>query len=68
LPAALAGAHHRLQIPLAGVNDDMDDASPSNMAGLVRVAERLIAERTAEIDRVCRELVDAQGRRPGPAA
>jgi patatin-like phospholipase/acyl hydrolase len=68
LPAALAGAHHRLQIPLAGVNDDMDDASPSNMAGLVRVAERLIAERTAEIDRVCRDLLDAQGRRPGPAA
>jgi hypothetical protein len=38
------------------------------MAGLVRVAERLIAERSAEIDQVCRELLDARGQRPGPAA
>ncbi len=68
LPAALAGAHHRLQIPLEGVSDEMDDASPGNTAGLVRVAERLIAERSAEIDQVCRELVDALGRRPPPTA
>jgi hypothetical protein len=68
LPAALAGAHHRLQIPLAGASDDMDDASPGNMAGLVRVAERLIAERSAEIDQVCRELLDARGQRPRPTA
>jgi uncharacterized protein len=68
LPAALAGAHHRFQIPLAGVEEGMDAASPANMAGLLRVAERLIADRSAEIDRVCRELLEASARRPPPAA
>ena len=33
--------------------DDLDDASPENLAALRREAEQLIAERSADIDRLC---------------
>ena len=42
----------RLQVTLDEANDDMDDASPSNIANLKRIAERLIEEKRAVLDRI----------------
>ena len=51
---ALAGDRYvRLQTRLDEASDDLDDASEENLAALRREAERLIAERDADIDRVC---------------
>jgi predicted acylesterase/phospholipase RssA len=51
---ALAGERYlRLQTRLIEASDDLDDASPENLAALRREAERLIAERDADIDRAC---------------
>jgi predicted acylesterase/phospholipase RssA len=51
---ALAGERYlRLQTDLIEASDDLDDASPENLAALRREAERLIAERGADIDRAC---------------
>ena len=50
----LAGERYlRLQTRLEEASDDLDDASPENLAALRREAERLIAERDADIDRAC---------------
>jgi patatin-like phospholipase/acyl hydrolase len=50
----LAGDRYvRLQTRLDEASDDLDDASASNLAALRREAERLIAARDADIDRVC---------------
>jgi predicted acylesterase/phospholipase RssA len=50
----LAGNHYiRLQTRLEEASDDLDDASPENLAALRREAERLIADESAEIDRAC---------------
>jgi len=46
----------RLQTPLDEASDDLDDASPENLAALRREAERLIAERSDDIDRACAAL------------
>jgi predicted acylesterase/phospholipase RssA len=55
---ALAGERYlRLQTRLEEACDDLDDASPSNLAALRREAERLIADRDADIDRACAVLV-----------
>ena len=43
----------RLQTQLAEASDDLDDASPENLAALRREAEQLIARRSADIDRIC---------------
>jgi len=43
----------RLQTRLDEASDDLDDASPENLAALRREAEQLIAERSADIDRLC---------------
>ena len=57
---ALAGDRYlRLQTRLEEASDDLDDASPENLAALRREAERLIAERDADIDRAC-ALLTAQ--------
>ncbi|WP_051324224.1 patatin-like phospholipase family protein [Candidatus Solirubrobacter pratensis] len=51
---ALAGdAYLRLQTRLDEPSDDLDDASAGNLAALHREAERLIAARSADIDRAC---------------
>jgi uncharacterized protein len=47
----------RLQVRLDEASDDLDDASPENLAALRREAERLIAARSADIDRACERLV-----------
>jgi patatin-like phospholipase/acyl hydrolase len=43
----------RLQTELDVASDDLDDASPSNLAALRTEAERLIAASADELDRVC---------------
>jgi len=54
---SLAGDRYvRLQTRLEEASDDLDDASEENLAALRREAERLIAERDADIDRVCEAL------------
>ena len=42
----------RLQVTLDEANDDMDDASPGNIANLKRIAERLIEEKRPILDRI----------------
>ena len=42
----------RLQVTLDGANDDMDDASVSNIENLKRIAERLIEEKRPLLDRI----------------
>jgi uncharacterized protein len=50
----LAGdTYIRLQTRLDEASDDLDDASEENLAALRREAERLIAARSADIDRLC---------------
>ncbi len=46
----------RLQTRLDEASDDLDKATPENLAALRREAERLIASRSADIDRVCAAL------------
>jgi patatin-like phospholipase/acyl hydrolase len=53
----LAGNRYvRLQTRLDEASDDLDDASEKNLAALRREAERLIAARGADIDRLCAAL------------
>ena len=56
LSALLGDAYVRLQTPLDEASDDLDDASTANLAALRREAERLIAARDDELDRVCERL------------
>jgi len=54
---ALMGARYvRLQTPLDEASDDLDDVTPENLAALEREAERLIAARDDELDRLCAAL------------
>lgn len=57
LSELIAERYVRLQTPLDEASDELDDASPENLAALGREAERLIAARDAEIDRVCERLL-----------
>jgi patatin-like phospholipase/acyl hydrolase len=45
--------HFRFQTLLEGVSDSLDDATPSNIAGLRKRAEALIKRDTAQLDAVC---------------
>ena len=56
LESLLGPAYLRLQTPLDEASDDLDDASPANLAALRREAERLIAARDDELDRLCERL------------
>jgi predicted acylesterase/phospholipase RssA len=56
LERLIDGAYFRLQTQLDEASDDLDDASPENLAALRREAEQLIAERSADIDRLCELL------------
>jgi predicted acylesterase/phospholipase RssA len=49
----LDDSYIRLQTRLDEASDDLDDASAKNLAALRREAERLIAARSADIDRLC---------------
>lgn len=56
LSRLLGDGYVRLQTPLDEASDELDDASEENLAALRREAERLIAARDDEIDRVCERL------------
>jgi uncharacterized protein len=56
LRALIGDDYVRLQTPLDEASDDLDDASPENLAALTREAERLIAAHDDEIDRLCARL------------
>src|SRR4051812_24451077 len=53
LTRLIEGRYVRLQTQLDEASDDLDDASPDNLAALRREAEQLIAERSDDIDRLC---------------
>jgi hypothetical protein len=57
LTALIPDGYVRLQTRLDEASDDLDDASPENIAALQREAERLIADNDAEIDAVCARLI-----------
>ncbi len=55
--ATLAGPRYvRLQVELRYASDSLDDASEGNLGRLRGDAERLIAERTADIEALCEKL------------
>lgn len=56
LKTLLGDRYVRLQTMLDEANEAMDDASADNLRALRRLAERLIAERSAELDRLCATL------------
>jgi predicted acylesterase/phospholipase RssA len=56
LEALLGTGYIRLQTPLDEASDDLDDVTPENLAALEREAERLIAARDDELDRLCARL------------
>jgi uncharacterized protein len=49
--------YYRFQAPLIEGNDDMDDASRTNMRVLQLVAEGLIRDNNSEINQLCRDLI-----------
>jgi predicted acylesterase/phospholipase RssA len=56
LSALIDSRYVRLQTVLGEASDALDDASPGNLAALRREAERLIARRDADIERLCAVL------------
>jgi len=44
--------YFRLQVSLDEANDDMDDASSTNIDNLKRIADRLISENQKTLDRL----------------
>jgi ATP-dependent Zn protease len=48
----LGDRYVRLQVTLDEANDDMDDASESNIENLKRIADRLISENEASLGRI----------------
>ena len=48
--------YRRFQAELRYASDALDDASPSNLRRLEGDAERLIAERSADIETLCEEI------------
>jgi predicted acylesterase/phospholipase RssA len=53
----LEDLYFRFQISLDTANDDMDDASPANLAVLQIEAARIFAAQRADIDKVCQLLM-----------
>jgi patatin-like phospholipase/acyl hydrolase len=56
LSRLMDGNYVRLQTRLDEASDALDDASPDNLAALRREAERLIADRDADLDALCSTL------------
>jgi uncharacterized protein len=56
LAALIDDRYIRLQTSLDEASDALDDASASNLAALRREAERLIARRSTDLDRLCAAL------------
>ena len=59
LARLIDGHYIRLQTRLTEASDALDDASADNLAALRREAEKLIADRSADIDRACELLTAA---------
>lgn len=55
----LGDRYIRLQTVLEHASDDLDDASPKNLAALRAAGEALVAERSADLDRVVEILTRA---------
>ncbi len=53
----LEGHYHRFQTPLEAGTTGLDDATARNLEALDERAKALVAERSAEIDEVCAQLV-----------
>ena len=49
--------YHRFQAPLVNCSHRLDDASPTNVAGLQEVAAKMIATQSAELDHLAHLLV-----------
>jgi patatin-like phospholipase/acyl hydrolase len=56
LDQLLAERHVRLQAALTDANDDMDDASAANLAGLAATGRRLVEDNAARLDALAAEL------------
>jgi predicted acylesterase/phospholipase RssA len=63
LTGLIPGGYARLQTRLDEASDDLDDASPENLAALRREAERLIAANDAQIDELCDRLTRGRAAR-----
>ena len=63
LTGLLPGGYARLQTRLDEASDDLDDASPENLAALRREAERLIAANDTQIDELCARLTRGRAAR-----
>ena len=48
--------YHRINAPLDGCSEDMDDASAENMDCLKRKAEQIILEQSSSLERMVRLL------------
>ncbi|MDI7861332.1 patatin-like phospholipase family protein [Rhizobiaceae bacterium n13] len=48
--------YFRIDGPLIGANDDLDDASPGNIASLTRLAERFITDNKLALDEVASRI------------
>jgi patatin-like phospholipase/acyl hydrolase len=53
----LGDLYVRLQTPLTGAAEGLDDASAKNLAALQRVGAKLVADRAADLDRVAQLLL-----------
>ncbi|HEX6492940.1 MAG TPA: patatin-like phospholipase family protein [Candidatus Dormibacteraeota bacterium] len=49
--------HHRLQVDLDVASDALDDVDPENLHNLVLEGDRLVRDRSDEIDRICARLL-----------
>jgi uncharacterized protein len=54
--ASTVDAYKRFQVTLTEGNDDLDDASRTNINALKRLAQNLVLDRDQEIDRLCTQL------------
>ena len=59
VPTLHSGTHKRLQPKLPARLAGMDDARPANVAALVELANRFIAEQTTTLDQISKDLVAA---------
>jgi hypothetical protein len=66
LGTILGQRYVRLQTQLRRASDALDDATPDNLMALQAEAERLISERSAEIDAACAALVAPRSGRGAP--
>jgi patatin-like phospholipase/acyl hydrolase len=52
--------YYRFQQFLNSANDNMDDASKENIKNLEQIADLIIAQRTDDLDEMCKQLLETQ--------